>query len=307
MKILLSGNIQLSDGACAALKSKGHELYIHPDERTPVEKPEVYEAVICNGLFLYTPIRAFQKLRIIQTTSAGLDRVPMEYIRTHGITLHNADKVYSIPVAEFALGGILQLYKKSRFFLENQVQGLWEKQRSIMELSGRSVCILGCGNVGHELAKRLKAFDCQIIGVNRTVRESRYFDVILSLHELRLAVEKCDILCCCIAHTAQTERIIDRNIFSALRTDGVFVNVARGAVVDEAALTDWLREGGSAVLDVFDKEPLPQSSPLWKMRNVILTPHNAFVSERNNDRMEMQILKGMGCEECFCSEELKQP
>lgn len=293
MNVLVTGAFQLNSEELAALEAAGHQVCVHPDERGPVEHPERYEAVICNGLFLHNPIENFTNLRLIQLTSAGLDRVPLDYIRAHGIELHNATGVYSVPMAEFAVCGILQLYKQSRFFTENQARHKWEKHRGLLELSGKRVCILGCGDVGREIAKRLHAFGCHITGVNRTVRELPDFDEVLPLNKLVEATSACDILVCCIALTPETRGIVSKEVFDRLPTGAIFVNIARGALADEAAMTAWLQNGGLAVLDVFEEEPLPEDSPLWDMENVILTPHNSFVGEGNRERLWTRIKESL--------------
>lgn len=290
MNILVTGAFQLNSEELTALEAAGHKVFTHPDERAPVERPERYEAVVCNGLFLYNPIERFTNLRLIQLTSAGLDRVPLDYVRAHGIELHNAAGVYSVPMAEFAVCGILQMYKQSRFFAANQAQHKWEKHRGLLELSDKRVCILGCGGVGREIAKRLKAFGCRITGLNRTVRALSDFDEVLPLDKLPDATAVCDILICCIALMPETRGIVSEEIFGRLHDGAVFVNVARGALADEAALTKWLQNGGRAVLDVFEEEPLPESSPLWEMENVVLTPHNSFVGEGNRARLWEHII-----------------
>lgn len=293
MNVLVTGAFQLNSKELAELEAVGHKVFVHPDERIPVEQPERYEAVVCNGLFLYSPIEHFTSLRLIQLTSAGVDRVPLDYIRAHGIELHNAAGVYSVPMAEFVVCGILQLYKQSRFFAENQAQHKWEKHRGLLELSGKRVCILGCGDVGREIAKRLKAFGCHITGVNRTVRVLPDFDEVLPLDKLAETAAACDILVCCIALMPETRGIVSEEIFGRLHDGVIFVNVARGALADEAALTKWLQSGGHAVLDVFEEEPLPESSPLWDIKNVILTPHNSFVGDGNRERLWETISKAL--------------
>lgn len=293
MNVLVTGAFQLNSKELAELEAAGHRVFVHPDERIPVEQPERYEAVVCNGLFLYNPIERFTNLRLIQLTSAGLDRVPLDYVRAHGIELHNAAGVYSVPMAEFAIGGILQLYKQSRFFAANQAQHKWEKHRGLLELSGKRACILGCGDVGREIAKRLKAFGCHVTGVNRTVRVLPDFDEVLPLDKLAETAAACDILACCIALTPKTRCIVSEEIFDCLHDGAVFVNVARGALADEAALTKWLQNGGHAVLDVFEEEPLPETSPLWDMENVLLTPHNSFVGDGNRERLCEIISKAL--------------
>lgn len=294
MNVLVTGAFQLNSVEREQLEAAGHKVFVHGDERATVDCPERYEAVVCNGLFLYNPIENFTNLRLIQLTSAGLDRVPLDYIRAHGIELHNAAGVYSVPMAEFAVCGILQLYKQSRFFAANQAQHKWEKHRGLLEISGKRVCILGCGDVGREIAKRLKAFGCHIIGVNRTVRVLPDFDEVFPLDKLAETAAACDILVCCIALTPETCGIVGKEIFDRLHDGAVFVNVARGALADEAALTKWLQSGGRAVLDVFKEEPLPETSPLWDMENVILTPHNSFVGEGNRARLWETIKENLG-------------
>lgn len=287
MKTLITGALQLNPEQLQMLEAQGLEITLHPDERAEVPHPEVYEAVVCNGLFLYHPIERFTALRRIQLTSAGYDRVPLDYIRAHGIELRNAAGVYSVPMAEFAIGGILELYKQSAFFRANQSAHRWEKHRGLLELAGKTVCIAGTGDVGREIAKRLKAFDCEIIGVNRTVRALPNFDRIRPLPELPAASRACDILIVSMALAEETRGIIDQCIFDRLRPGAVVVNVSRGALIDESALIAWLRSerSGGAVLDVFEQEPLSESSPLWDMEHVILTPHNSFVGEHNQERI----------------------
>ena len=293
MNVLVTGAFQLNSGEREQLEAAGHKVFVHGDERAPVDCPERYEAVVCNGLFLYNSIERFTSLRVIQLTSAGLDRVPLDYICDHGISLHNAADVYTVPMAEFAVCGILQLYKKSRFFAANQAQHKWEKHRGLLELSGKRVCILGCGDVGREAAKRLKAFGCRITGVNRTARVLPDFDEVLPLDKLPDAAAVCDILICCIALTPETRGIVSKEVFDRLPAGAIFVNVARGALADEAALLAWLQSGGRAVLDVFEEEPLPESSPLWDMENVILTPHNSFVGDGNRARLWETVSKAL--------------
>ena len=293
MNILITGAFPISEEEKAELEARGHTVTIHPDERQSVERPEQVDAVVCNALFLYNPIERFTSLHVIQLTSAGLDRVPLDEIHARGIALYSAAGVYSAPMAEFAISGILQFYKQSRFFTDNQRVRHWEKHRGLLELNSKRVCILGCGDVGRETAKRLKAFECRIIGVNRTVRELPYFDSVQPLDRLAEIAADSDILICCIALTEETKGIVSREVFTRLRPGAVFVNVARGALVDGDAMTAWLLSGGRAVLDVFEEEPLPESSPLWAMENVILTPHNSFVGEGNRARLVKLLRKNI--------------
>lgn len=295
MKILITGAFPLTEEEKRELENAGHRVFFQKKESEKTDNPEIYEAVVCNALFQYNPMESFSSLKKIQLTSAGLDRVPMEYIRAHGIELYNASGVYSIPMAEFAVGGILQLYKKSRSFMDSQRDRQWVKQRNLLELYGKTVCLVGTGDVGCETARRLKAFGCHVVGVNRTVREIECFDVILPLSDLLATASKADVLVCGIALTEETRGLIGREVFNALPPNAVFVNVSRGKLVDEAALRDWLDSDRSlgAVLDVFETEPLPPESPLWDMDKVILSPHNSFVGEGNHERLWRHIVRNV--------------
>ena len=286
MHLLITGAWGSAKEHIPELEALGHEIVFMQQERDALLcDPAWVEGVIGNGLFLHHPIESFPNLRYIQLTSAGFDRVPMDYVKVHGIEIHNARGVYSIPMAEFAVAGILQLYKQSRFFYENQKAHRWEKRRDLMELSGKTVLILGCGSVGTECAKRFRAFGCKVLGLNRTVREDLAFDEIRPLDELDSALPKADVLILTLGLSKDTRHLMNAERLALLKPGAVLVNIARGALNDTEALTAVLPKLTGAVLDVFEEEPLPDTSPLWDCENVILTPHNSFVGEGNGARL----------------------
>ena len=217
----------------------------------------------------------------------------MDYVKAHGIEIHNARGVYSIPMAEFALSSVLQLYKQAAFFRENQKRHLWEKHRGLLELSGKNVLIVGCGSVGNECTKRFKAFDCNITGVDLFPREDSLYSEILPLEKLDATLKTADIVVLTLPLTEQTRHLINDSRFSLLKDGAVLVNIARGAVVDTEALIKHIDRLGGAVLDVFEEEPLIDNSPFWGKPNVILTPHNSFVGEGNGERLRENIIKNL--------------
>ena len=297
MKLLITGAITWDEAQKRELENLGYELIYVQDERIPLTQQKIdaadIEAVICNGLFLYNNIADFKNLRYIQLTSAGFDRVPMDYIKEHEIEIHNARGVYSIPMAEYAISGVMQLYKKSRLFYENQKKHLWEKNRNIQELYEKTVCIVGCGNVGTECAKRFKAFGCYVIGVDLYPREDLSYDSMIGLDKLERALESCDIVIMTLPLTEQTRHLINSSRLSYIKSGAILVNISRGEVVDTNALINELKRLGGAVIDVFETEPLQANSPLWEMDNVILTPHNSFVGEKNRERLQNIIIAGL--------------
>lgn len=288
MNLLITGAWQGAKEHIPELESMGHSVAFLQQEKDqlPCEAAWV-EGMVCNGLFLHHSIEGFPNLRFIQLTSAGFDRVDMRYAAEHGIEVHNARGVYSIPMAEYAVSGVLQLYKEARFFAGNQHARRWEKHRGLKELFGKTVLILGCGSVGTECAKRYSAFGCRVIGCDIAPREDAAYEAMLPLLRLDELLPEADVLVLTVPLTPETERIMDRCRLGLLPESAVLVNISRGKALDEEALIEQLSAGGlsGAVLDVFETEPLEEDSPLWSMDNVILTPHNSFVGEGNGERM----------------------
>ena len=302
MKLLLTGAFGYTEEQIEYIKSLGYEVTFVQDERVPIEfDVSDIEAVVCNGLFLYTPIEKFKSLNFIQLTSAGLDRVPLDYIKEHNIKIANARGVYSAPMAEFALCGVLQLYKQSRFFYKNQKQHRWEKHRGLLELTDKNVLIVGAGSIGSEVAKRFRAFDANVIGVDLFPSDNPNFKEIHPIDELDNLLKTADIVVLTLPLTSDNEGFFNNEKFCLMKDSSVFVNIARGKLVNQNHLISALEQCkiAGAVLDVFEEEPLDESSKLWDFDNVIITPHNSFVGENNNQRMFDIIISNL---ENFCNE-----
>ena len=296
MNLLITGAWHCTQEQLERLADLGHRIFFLQNETDPLPIPyEWVEGVICNGLFLHHPVERFGNLRYVQLTSAGFDRVPMDYINTNGIALYNARGVYSIPMAEFAVCGVLQLYKQSRFFTENQKNREWKKHRGLLELHGKTVCILGCGSVGTECAKRFGAFGCRVIGVDSLPKEHCCYNEMVSADRLDEMLAVADIVILTLPLTDMSRGLFNSQRLAGMKQGTVLVNLARGAIVDTAALIRWLKTGqGAAVLDVFEEEPLPAGSLLWQMENVIITPHNSFVGDGNAARLFDVIRSNLG-------------
>ena len=288
MNLLVTGAWPEAKEHIAEIERMGHSVVFLQQEKE--ELPCAYEwveGVICNGLFLHHPISLFKSLRYIQLTSAGYDRVPMNEVERRQIKIYNAKGVYSIPMAEFALAGVLDLYKDMAQFRKQQERHEWIKNRKIRELAGSKVVIVGCGSVGTECAKRFKAFDCQVIGVDVIVREDSWYDKIIKIEEIDRELQGADVVVLTVPLTEETRGLIDERRLKLIGEQGILVNIARGGIIDQKALEAW---NGSAVLDVFEEEPLEEESPLWDKEKMIVTPHNSFVGSGNGKRMLNVIL-----------------
>lgn len=299
MKLLVTGAVQWDKDYLNQISNLGNEIIYVQDERISLDEQQIdvseIEGVICNGLFLYNNIEDFINLKYIQLTSAGYDRVPMDYIKDHNIKIYNAKGVYSIPMAEYAVCGVLELYKNTSFFYENKKIKKWGKCRTLLELANKNVLIIGCGNVGIECAKRFKAFDCHVDGVDLYPYKSEVFENIYHLDFLDSELSKCDIIVLTLPLTDETINLFDKSKFLKMKESAVLVNISRGKVVNQNDLIDILKEKKiyGAVLDVFENEPLDKESQLWNMSNVALTPHNSFVGENNRNRLQKVIVHNL--------------
>ena len=272
MNLLITGAWPEAKEHIAEIERMGNTVAFLQQEKEQLPCAyEWVEGVICNGLFLHHPISLFTNLRYIQLTSAGYDRVPMGEVEQRQIKIYNARGVYSIPMAEF----------------KHQERHEWTKNRKIRELAGSKVVIVGCGSVGTECAKRFKAFDCQVIGVDVIVREDSWYDKIIKIEEIDRELQGADVVVLTVPLTEETRGLIDERRLKLIGEQGILVNIARGGIVDRKALEAW---NGYAVLDVFVEEPLEEESPLWEKEKMIVTPHNSFVGSGNGKRLADKII-----------------
>lgn len=296
MKLLLTGAFKYTDEQLAALKNSGFEITFVQNElqKLSIDCSE-FDAVVCNALFMHNNVENFKNLKAVQLTSAGYDRVPVSLFAKCGIALFNAKGVYNIPMAEWAVLKALEIYKSSKFFYKNQEQKNWEKNRSLLELYGKTVLIIGVGNIGQECAKRFKAFGTKVIGADIFDSKCQYVDEFFYMDSLATALKLCDIAVLCLPLTEKTEHLINKETLSCFKDEAVLINISRGKIINEADLISALENGKftGVALDVFEQEPLSPQSPLWSNPKVYLTPHNSFVSDMVNQRLFELIYKNL--------------
>lgn len=288
MNLLLTGSFYYTDAQKEKLASLGYHIYFMQQEKDtlPLAAAEV-DATVCNGLFLTHNIENFSRLKFIQLTSAGFDRVPVDYIKTRDIMLHNARGVYSVPMAEWALFRVLEHYKHGWFFKNEQENHRWTKHRGLRELAGCQVAVIGAGNVGQEVAKRFGALGCHMTGFDIHTNGTLYFDKMALTSTLLEHIGTFDVVIITAPLLPSTRGLISYDVMKGMKENAMLVNIARGGLIDKEALITVFNERKNlfAALDVFENEPLEENSPLWMMDNVAVSPHNSFVSGRNNERM----------------------
>lgn len=288
MNLLLTGCFNYTKQHIDLLQALGYQTYFIQQEsnKLPLPTNEI-NAVVCNGLFLYHNIDEFTRLKYIQLTSAGLDRVPLDKIQERNIVLCNARGVYSIPMAEWTVFRVLEYYKDANFFHNAQLNKQWIKNRQLKEINGCRVGIIGAGSVGQEVAKRFTAFGAHVDGFDVYEQKQENFENIFLIQSLESLIKDYDILIITAPLTPQTYHLISKSSLETMKSGAVLVNIARGALIDESAMCEVLarRPDLHAILDVFEQEPLPTDSQLWNLPNALISPHNSFVSNGNAARM----------------------
>lgn len=231
-------------------------------------------------------INQLPNLRWIQVFSAGVDHLVLDELEARGIIVTNASGAHKVPMSEYAFGVMLQEVKQFIPLYEQQKQSLWNQRLSFEELEGKTVSILGAGSIGQEIARRAKVFGMHTIGVNRSGRPAEGLDVIYVQAEVDQALRAADFVIIVAPLTSETYHWINSDKLNQMKPEVVLINLGRGELIDEAALVESLQKQQlkRAYLDVFQVEPLPAESPLWKLDNCIVTPHISAISARYNER-----------------------
>ena len=224
----------------------------------------------------------------VQSTSAGIG----QYVRRYGYDTRwpntiftTASGVHARPLAEYVVMTMMVHFKGLLQILDQQQERSWQRM-SGTDLEGRTIAIIGLGRIGRQVATMARALGMKTIGT----QIEPMTDVVDSFYErkdLGKMLTQAEVVVITVPHTAETEKMLGAPEFALMQEGAYFINIARGAVVDELALIAALESGhlGGAALDVFAEEPLPKESPLWHMANVIVSPHSASTSDRENGRL----------------------
>ena len=270
---------------------RGEPASAHFEVRTLEElERRAHEAdvLVVSGLWRNTLMASAPKLRFVQSFSAGTDQFDKALFMKRGVRLASAQGANERAVAEHAIGLILALTRQLHLARDNQRARRWrgmigDRALREQELSGKTLAIVGLGRIGMRLAALARAFDMRVIGVRRTARpELGVADQVVGQADLAQALALADVVALTCPLTPETEGLIGPAALAALKPGTLLINVARGKVVDEAALLAALADGRvrAAALDCFPEEPLPVDFPFWALPNVLITPHTAGETER---------------------------
>jgi len=260
-------------------------------EKIPYEKINIlvtYGYDIDNNL-----LRKMPSLKWIHIFQTGIEHIPVKEILNKEILLTHTKDVHGIPISEYVLGMILYTLRDMQRFISNKNNKVWDKGLPLNEAYGRNVTIFGTGSIGSEIAKLLKKIDMHIIGINRTGKPKEHFDEVFKMERRLNVINKSDFIVLIMPATEETYHCISENEFQAMSEQTFLINIGRGSLIDTKALIKNLIRGKikGAALDVFEKEPLSNDSPLWHLDNLFITPHISSYTDKYNLRCIQEFIK----------------
>ena len=231
----------------------------------------------CEAVVTLVSRESFLELEWVHSIQAGVDRFPDDRFRERGVVLTNSTGIHGDAVGETVAGFVLALARRLHDHVAAQEDREWSRPGwdEAWTVAGEQATVVGLGGLGRGVVDRLTGLGLDVVGVRRTPTPEPGVERVYTPAELDEAVAGARFVVLAVPLTEDTKRMVDRSVFEAMREDAYLVNVARGGVVDQSTLVDALREGSiaGAALDVFETEPLPESSPLWGMDDVIVSPH----------------------------------
>jgi len=229
-------------------------------------------------------VAAAPRLRWVHGSAHAVGQFPLRELAARRILVTNSRGIQSAPIAEHVMAGILALARRLPDVLARQAQRAWTPNdfvgaASPWSIAGKTVGIIGLGTLGQAIAVRARSFGMRVLGMRRreALGAPPEVDRIVTRENLPAFLAESDVVVLAAPSTPGTTRILDAPAIATLKPGAIVVNVSRGELVDEQALAEALESGrlGGAILDVFEREPLPLASPLWSRPNVIVTPHMA--------------------------------
>jgi phosphoglycerate dehydrogenase-like enzyme len=258
------------------------EDVVVPADESELDRVSEVEVVIGtnNGSRARLVLERAARVRWYHSVGAGVENlVVLPHFRERRITLTNNSGAMDIPIAEHVIAMVLAAAKRLYRYRDQQSRGEWKEHRQD-EIRGATLVIFGLGSIGAEAARLGAALGMRVIGVRRSDVPVPGVERIVPPERLADVAAEADYLAVCAPLTSRTKGAVSRDVIARMKPSAWLVNIARGAIVDEPALVDALREKriGGAALDALSTEPLPADSPLWSLENVMITPHSSHSS-----------------------------
>ena len=248
----------------------------------------------------FSTVRKAPGLKWLHVFNAGVDHPIYAEMLARGVRLTTSSGATAEPIAQTAITGLLMLARNFPHWLEGQKNHAWDPMRVPnvpRDLKGQTVLVLGLGKIGNAIARLARVLGLHAVGVRRGGKKSD--DDVDELHPpsaLNELLPRTDWLVVACPLTPETRGMVNADVLARLPQGARVINIARGEIMDEAALTAALASGhlAGAYLDVFENEPLPSESPLWSMPNILVSPHNAAAASGNTQRVNEIFFDNLG-------------
>ena len=234
-------------------------------------------------------------LKVIQLFSAGFDYIEPNLLKEKGVHLCNAANVYNVGMAEFVVFGMLMHAKRYNHSIKNRRLRPFRNYHYLTELSGKTVGILGAGNIGGQIAKRLEAFDMHVLGYDLKTDDRPHFEQLYNQDNLAEFLGQCDYIVNCMPLFPSTEGMLCKAWFDQMKKNVTIVNVGRKKLINDHDLISFLKENkdATAVLDMFEKVPNPFTNPYRRLSNVLVLPGVTAISQEINQKLTTLIAENM--------------
>lgn len=259
------------------------------------------DVLVLSGMWKNDLIEKAKKLRFIQACAAGTDQFDRKLLSERGIRLASGSGINARAVSDHALSLMLAMSRKLPEARDNQAKNFWRGMISDLtqredELAGKTLFVVGTGNIGDRIARLAKAFEMNVVGFRRNTAAGKgSADAVHAISDLKGMLPQADYVTLSCPLTDETRNLIDAEAFAQMKPSSYLINVARGPCVNEAALISALNNGqiAGAGIDVTAEEPLPASSPLWTTKNAFITPHTAGETRKYEDNVIDILLENM--------------
>jgi len=297
MKILVASRIH--EKAIQLLKENGFEVTIveEPNEDELARIIKGFDGLIVRSKPLVTRkvIESADRLKVIARAGVGLDNIDVKAAEERGIALINAPESSTQSVAELAIGLMLAVARKIAFSDRRMREGYWAKKEAMgVELSGKTLGVIGVGRIGSAVARIAKyGFNMHILYYDVACRDDLNKDLGAECVSIEELLKRSDIVTIHVPLLPETRHMINEEKLRLMKKTAILINTSRGAVVDTAALVKALSEGwiAGAGLDVFEEEPLPKDHPLTKLDNVVLTPHIGASTKEAQEKAGVEVAR----------------
>ena len=295
MKITLiysQGFVKLTDELVGRIRAVAPEAIISEVYERDVRVEDLVDSEIIFGRMPAHILKSLPNLKWLHLYTAGADAMTdISLYANKSIILTKASGTYGVPIAEHVIGMMTAVSRNFGYYYGEQRKGSWSNQSpNFLDIYGSTVLVLGLGDIGTEVCKRLSGFDCNIIGIRRNPsKPHELVQDIRPLSQLQESLPEADYVVICTPGTEKTSKLFGEKEFKLMKKNAIIVNIGRGSTIDTDALATALhtQEIYGAGLDVTDPEPLPADHMLWSAPNILITPHISGLSPMMIERRLM--------------------